>query len=205
MAKLRWVVALALAACACSTTDHRTSDASSAEVPAEPLPVPDCADGEHLTANNNNLLVCLPHTDELTASSIALDPDEPAIRLALRLVDDPSLFADIILGTSKMISSVDDVRFNLDDAATNGANMTVTVASAASNEAERDDVAWAVAFAVADFWGPQGGFRNEAGEVRTALTLVVDTTRYVAPMDLMSRVFDSTVSKSTFLQMTREA
>lgn len=204
MAKLRWVVVLAVATGACSTDDHRTSDATSAAVPAEPSPVPECNDDEHLTANDNNLLVCLPHTDELTASSVSLDPDEPAIQLALNLVDDPRLFADIILGTSEMISSVDDVRFNLDDAATNGASMTVTVASAATSEAERDDVAWAVAFAVADFWGPNGGFRNDAGEVRTALTLVVDATRYVAPMELMSRVFDFTVSKSTFLQMTRQ-
>ena len=94
--------------------------------------------------------------------------------------------------------------FKLDDSDAQGATITVAVTSSATTDTERDNVAWAVSFAVADFWGPRGGFRNEAGEVRTAMTHVVDSIRYIASMELMIRLFDFTVTKPEFLQATRQ-
>ena len=204
MAKSSVVLVLMLLSGACDANDQRTSGATVPGTTVASAALPVCGDDEHLVVDGVNPAACAGHESEPTGPTVSLDPDDSAIQLALDLVDEPRVFADIIIGTSSKIVAVDDVRFKLDDSDAQGATITVAVTSSATTDTERDNVAWAVSFAVADFWGPRGGFRNEAGEVRTAMTLVVDSIRYIASMELMIRLFDFTVTKPEFLQATRQ-
>lgn len=164
-----------------------------------------CPEGEHLVIDGINPPRCEVHPPDWTGGEDDLDPDQVAIDLARELVTDPQRFSDIILGLSPVISDVDDVEFTITDAALGSAGISFGVTTSATTEAERDEVAWAVMFAIADFWGPGGGFRNEAGQVRTGATLTVDSVKYVAPMQLLMQVYDFTLSQGDFIAASRKA
>lgn len=164
-----------------------------------------CPEGEHLVIDGVNPLRCEVHPPDWTGSNEPADPDQVAIDLARELVTDPQRFADIIIGLSPAITDVAPVEFTLTDADLGSAGISFAVTTTAATDAERDDVAWNVMFAIADFWGPGGGFRNEIGQVQTGAVLTVDSVQYAAPMELLMQVYDFIITQPEFIASSRRA
>ncbi|MDP2290970.1 MAG: hypothetical protein Q8M22_07250 [Actinomycetota bacterium] len=164
-----------------------------------------CPEGEHLVIDGINPPRCEVHPPDWTGSNEAADPDQVAVDLARELVLDPQGFAEVIAGLSPAITDVAPVEFTLDDTDLGTAGISFTVTTSATTDAERDDVAWNVVFAIADFWGPGGGFRNETGQVRAGAVVTVDEVRYVASMELLMQVYDFVVLQPEFIAASRQA
>ncbi len=163
-----------------------------------------CPDGEHLVIDGINPPRCEVHPPDWTGSNEAADPDQVAVDLARELVRDPQGFADVIIGLSPAIADVTPVAFSLDDTDLGTAGISFDVTTTATTEAERDDVAWSIVFAIADFWGPGGGFRNETGQVQAGAVVTVDGVRYVAPMELLMQVYEFSVLQPEFIAASRQ-
>lgn len=163
-----------------------------------------CPDGEHLVIDGINPPRCEVHPPDWTGGEGDLDPDQVAVDLARELVLDPQGFADVIIGLSPAITDVAPVEFSLDDTDLGTAGISFDVTTTVTTEAERDDVAWSIVFAIADFWGPGGGFRNETGQVQAGAVVTVDGVRYVAPMELLMQVYEFSVLQPEFIAASRQ-
>jgi len=164
-----------------------------------------CPDGEHLETDGTGAPRCVVHPPDWTGTDQQVDPDQAAIDLTHDLVTDPQRFADVIVGITPTITEVDDVTFALTNVDLGSAGIAFGVTTSATSENERDDVAWAVIFAISDLWGPVGGFRNETGQVRTGAVLTVDSVRYLASMEMLMQVYDFTISEPDFIAASRQA
>jgi hypothetical protein len=165
----------------------------------------ECPEGQHLETEGTSAGQCVIHPPDWTGDVQPVDPDQSAIDLTNSLVTDPQRFADIITGISPSITEVDDIQFTLTNPDVGSAGISFGVTTSATTDAERDDVAWSVVFAIADLWGPGGGFRNETGQVRTGVSLMVDSVQYVASMEMMMQVYDFTISQEDFIAASRRA
>ena len=131
------------------------------------------------------------------------DADREVVELADRIHADPQPLKDVIGTTSKLVVSTDIVdpeidssrpydgaRDRCDDAGdeSGGSRRCLRVEDSVCSRRSR---------------GVGSGFRNVSGELRPELQLIVDSALFIAPMDVMMRVFDVSTSKEDFLSSTR--
>jgi hypothetical protein len=113
---------------------------------------------------------------------------------------DKSAMQAMVTDASSSVETVDVINW---DPAT--ATLRIAVTSGFNTEEYRDEVAWAIASSLgAQYWGPDGELRNDAGTVKPGLSLQVDSTTYVAPYDLMAAIGDVNISSTDWLTQVRQ-
>lgn len=121
------------------------------------------------------------------------------------LTSDKDRLVDAIKETSFSVESVDLIDFKVEDGPPPTAALFIAVTSGYNGIEYRDEVAWDLFRGFAVFWDKDdGSFRNEVGTLKPGLILTVDTTTYIAPMELMAQVADLEITSTDFLNLARQ-
>ena len=103
------------------------------------------------------------------------------------------------------VDSVDLLEFYTEDGVPRP-ELRIAVTTGYSGIEYRDETAWAIAKGLEFLWedGDSMLFRNDDGTLITSLVLTVDTTRYVAPYEMMTMVADLQILSADWLNLARQ-
>jgi hypothetical protein len=144
-----------------------------------------------------------------TTTTTTVDPADEAdlnVLIALTAItSDKQKFADLIKDSSFSIESVDLIDVVVNNGPPPTADLEIAVTSGYNGIEYRDEIAWTLARNLSIFWeSNEGALRNDVGSVKPGLVLTVDTTRYVAPYDLMVQVADLGITSTDWLAAARQ-
>lgn len=157
-----------------------------------------CTDGvELLDVDKDGWGVCPTPT---TTIDPAIDADL-AVLFAGQAVLDPEInLAGAIESDIFSVESVDLINYVAEPS-----TFQLAVTSGYNGIEFRDEVAWEIVGNLGFLWSTENDlFRNDVGTIKTGLELTVDTTRYVAPYDLMVLVADRQITSTDWLNLARQ-
>jgi hypothetical protein len=175
-----------------------TADVTTTTERAKTGTVKSCTDGvELLDVDQDGWGVCPTPT---TTIDPAIDADR-AVLFAGQAVLDPEInLAGAIESDVFSVESVDLINYVAEPS-----TFQLAVTSGYNGIEFRDEVAWEIVGNLGFLWSTENDlFRNDIGTVKTGLELTVDTTRYVAPYDLMVLVADRKITSTDWLNLSRQ-